>query len=81
MLLWLGTAKVRVVTIDDQPWFVAADVCEALVFSKHPTNRTYAHHLTGSRLLPLERRRYSVPTTVDGSKQNRSSLTISESGL
>lgn len=49
-------------------------------FAKHPTNRTYAHHLSRSNLSPLEKSKRSLPTTQAGS-QRRPQLIISESGL
>lgn len=72
--------ELRVIMDGDTPWFMAADVCEALGFSKHPTNRTYAHHLNRSNLSPLERRKRSLPTIRSGS-QLRPQLILSESGL
>lgn len=38
------TSSIRVVNIEDAPWFVAKDVCEALCLSKH--HGGYSKHLT-----------------------------------
>lgn len=69
----------RVVELDGAPWFVAADVCDVLGFEKHPTNRTYVHHLR--RLDADETVSFGVPTIENGRQRRRSQKIISESGL
>lgn len=38
-------ANIRVVTIDGNPWFVAADVCACLGLKPHPVHGNFIHHL------------------------------------
>lgn len=66
--------QIRVVEIDGQPWFVAADVCRILELAPH-SDGSFTRHL---RRLSKDERRVSPPTENGGS----CCLTlISESGL
>ncbi|UEM40972.1 BRO-N domain-containing protein [Pectobacterium aquaticum] len=62
-------AKVRVVNISGEPWFVAKDVCQALEIADHkvPLRRLGEHEKVG----------YSVPTLAGMQKM----ATVSESGF
>ena len=62
-----GTHTVRVITRDNQPWFVATDVCEALGYRN--TSKAINDHID-------EDERYNEPLERGGSI-----LLISESGL
>ncbi|WP_407668824.1 BRO family protein [Paramagnetospirillum magnetotacticum] len=66
---------IRVVTIDDQPWFVAMDVCPVLGLAQH--KGSYAHHL--QRLDVTERK--STPRSELGYSPGAGISIISESGL
>lgn len=68
-----GTHAIRVITRDNQPWFVATDVCEALGY----TNTSKA---VGDHLDPDERSSAVVPRTPNDSLGVPTNL-ISESGL
>ena len=61
--------EVRTVTIDDEPWFVAADVCRALEIGDT--------HKATDRLDPDEKGRSSIPT--HGGQQEM--LVVNEPGL
>lgn len=63
-------AEVRTVTENDQPWFVAADVCRVLDIS----NITEA-------MRGLDDDEFSTTEVVDGAGKRQSMRTVSESGL
>lgn len=73
--------NIRVVTIEDQPWFVANDIMDTLGFSKNHTNGSYANHLT--RLGPDAVRTHMLPTNLNGrgAGPSRKQFIVSESGL
>ena len=66
---------VRVVTIDDQPWFVAADVCRALGYNVKADGTVN----TNNALRPLEND--EVSTCLISETGGRPNKVISESGL
>src|SRR5690242_610539 len=68
--------NVRVVTIDGNPWFVAADVCRALGLTPH--NGSFTHHLT--RLQVGEARKASR-SDVEVPLRGGNLMLVSESGL
>ncbi|UPG71622.1 hypothetical protein MVG78_13765 [Roseomonas gilardii subsp. gilardii] len=70
--------SIRVVEIEGQPWFVAADVCRILDL-KMSASGTFVVHLR--RLDVSEMRREMVPTIVSGRELRRQNMLISESGL
>lgn len=70
---------IRVVTIEDQPWFVAADVCRCLELGWDKTNQRYAPSRMVSYLLEDEIRSNLIATEPQG--KLRHTLVISESGL
>lgn len=69
LFVWEGGARVRVVPVDGEPWFVAKDVCEALGLSDVSKACT---------TLDPDEKGITTGNTLGGS-QNM--LTISESGL
>ncbi|QYM73318.1 BRO family protein [Pseudochrobactrum sp. Wa41.01b-1] len=66
--------EIRVVTIDDQPWFVATDTCRAL---EMPLEKGSGKYL--SRLMSDEKR--PVPHGIIGGKGMKQATLFSESGL
>ena len=73
------TFDIRIVDLDGNPWFVAADVCRALGFD--PTSGTTKRHL---RMLGETEHRNVQRSNVnpgDVSFPNRGATLISESGL
>jgi len=73
--------NIRVVTIEDQPWFLVNDIMDTLGFAKNPTNGSYANHLT--RLGPDAVRTHMLPTKITGRGDgpSRKQFIVSESGL
>lgn len=71
-----NTAEIRVVTNQDNPWFVASDVCEALGLT---ANWNTFRHLHEDERLSLEKR--ACPDHVLFPGRTARILTISESGL
>lgn len=65
------------ITINDQPWFVASDVCRVLDLHEHPRGG-YAHHL--HRHLKEDERRVTHMSEMGVRGSGRTSL-VSESGL
>ncbi|WP_312921116.1 hypothetical protein [Stutzerimonas nitrititolerans] len=41
-----NTAEIRVLSVNEAPWFVAVDVCRALNLAEHPMGG-FGHHLKG----------------------------------
>ena len=71
-----NTAEIRVVTNQDNPWFVASDVCEALDLA---ANWNTFRHLNEDERMSLEKR--ACPDHVLFPGRTARILTISESGL
>lgn len=71
---WRRVVLTRVIEIDGEPWFVAADVCRVLGFNiaRHGVN----HHLR--RLSDDE---MNTLTLAEGNRGNPRKVAISESGL
>ena len=67
---------IRVVTIEDQPWFLGSDACAVLGF--RPDGSSYAHHLR-YHLAAYKRRPYL--RTALRLPAGRPVVLISESGL
>lgn len=72
-----GDHRIRIVTIADQPWFVAADVCRALGFAEHPSGG-YQNQLR--RLADAEKQTLSRSTLSGSGLPNRAAY-VSEPGL
>ena len=73
------------VEIDNQPWFVVPDVCEALGLARNPANGSHTHHLV--KLPESERKVIEKKTCMSNMRSYlfpgrtaRASL-VSESGL
>ena len=70
-----GIAKVRVIDIDGEPWFVAADVCRILGYNEKSNGSVNTHHA----LAPLDANEintHRIPGT-----RGRPSKVVSESAL
>ncbi len=70
-----NTHNIRVVTVEGEPWFVAADVCGILELAAHKGG--YEHHLR--KLDAVEKTRPPVSDT--GGFNGARPVLISESGL
>lgn len=68
-------AEVRVVKIDGEPWFVAADVCRALELGWDRTNKLYAPSRVMGGIAPDER------TSKKVARGAPPQIVIAESGL
>ena len=71
-----GTIRIRVVTVENDPWFVLADVCNVLGLVPNGRNRSYQDH---TRKLAADER--STITLSEGKRGSPSKTVVSESGL
>jgi len=70
----INTSTIRVVIIDGNPWFVAADVCRALDLNLWGGTSQHTNKLDKAEKIP-------VPKGLLGGKGGNQATLISESGL